>query len=199
MYTPRSHQLPHPLRHRPPWYPITQTPRFLHLSGCAPVKRKEPSDGYGSHSMIAPYPPGHSQPRVAAGIAAIEEAYHAVAQGLELVPSEGYYPKTLKWRSVEGRKRLIAQLDEEFLQELTKSRPHFAARGQTKHPQLYRMSDRTALWLCERLEEVDKIPWRCTNTSCEKAGTVYANARWMCEEHAHTLNIYMENVYYGDD
>ena len=148
--------------------------------------------------MVAPYPDGHAQPKVAAGIAAIEKAFHATEQGLELVPSDGYQPKTLKWRSVEGRKRLIAQLDAEFLYELTHSRAHFQMRGQNKHPQLYRMSDNTALWLCEQLEEVEKIPWRCTKEGCSEVATSHSG-KWLCEQHSKVLLHYLENDYYGGD
>lgn len=105
------------------------------------------------------HPLGHDNPKVAAIINILDEAYIALINDESWDPDPEYiFTVKPKWATVEGRERLIGAIDEEFLKEFRQksgSQWYWAYYfGITHHPEFFRLPDSFRLALAQRLEQI---------------------------------------------
>ncbi len=105
------------------------------------------------------HPLGHENPKVAAIITLLDDAYTALINEDPWGPDPEYiFTVKPHWATVEGRERLIGSIDEEFLKEFrqkTGQQWYWAYYFNiTKHPGFFQLSDSFRLALAQKLEQI---------------------------------------------
>ena len=105
------------------------------------------------------HPLGHDDPKVAAIIGILDDAYTAMINEETWDPDPEYvFTVKPRWGTAEGRERLIGAIDEDFLKEFRKNTgtqwywDYY--HGIKRHPEFFRLADSFRLALSQKLEQV---------------------------------------------